>query len=143
MGRPKRYIKLSNSEKELLRAGNKSGKKATYRQRCHYILLSAQGKSIDEIAEIYELNRVSITKWFDRYESQGLGGLHTAQGRGRPPIVRIDNISEVEKIEKWVKDSPQNLKPVLAKIKKELGKPMGHRSLVRLLKKKMDVETFS
>lgn len=143
MSRKQRYISLTERERIDLQSGHKSGKKATFRQRCHYILLSGQGKSIDEIAEIYQRNRVSITTWFNRYKSSGIEGLHTAKGRGRPAIVRIDNVSEVKQIEEWVEQSPQNLKPVLATIKKELGKQMNKRTLTRLLKKRLEVETLS
>jgi len=143
MSKKQRFIKLSESERIKLESGYKSGKQSTFRQRCHYILLSSQGKSINEISEIYQRHRVSITTWFNRYESSGIEGLQTAKGRGRPPIVRIDNISEVKQIEDWVEDSSQNLKPVLVKIKKEFGKQMGKRTLTRLLKKRLEVETLS
>lgn len=143
MSRKKRYIILSEQERIALQAGHKSGKNATFRHRCHYILLSDQGKSIDQIADIYNCHRISITNWFNRYQSSSIDGLHTAKGKGRPPIVRIDNVSEVKQIEEWVEQSAQNLKPVLAKIKKELGKQMNKRTLSRLLKKRLEMETLS
>lgn len=136
MSRKKRYIKLTESSIVDLEKGRKSGKKNTFRQRCHYILLSHQGKSVDEIAEIYQVGRNSITNWFNRYESSGIEGLQTAKGKGRPPIVCVENESEVVQIEKWVEQHAQNLKPVLVKIEENLGKKMGKRTLTRLLKKK-------
>ena len=42
----KRFIKLSQEEERLLEHGFKNGKKATFRQRSHYILLSNQGNVI-------------------------------------------------------------------------------------------------
>ena len=138
----KRYIKLTKKERARLENGYKTGKKATFRQRCHYILLSDQGKSIEEIGDIYQTSRQAIAGWFNRYESSGIKGLYTSKGKGRPPIVRIDNKIEVKKIEDLVEKNPQNLKPVLTQIEKELGKKMSKKTLQRLLKKKVEVETL-
>ena len=106
-------------------------------------MLSNQGNSIDEISAIYAVRRNSVSNWFNRYDSEGIDGLHTAKGKGRAPIVRIDNISEITQIEKWVKEHAQNLKPVLVKIENNLNKKMSKKTLKRLLKKKVDMETFS
>jgi len=136
MGRKKRYIKLTESEVIELEQCRKTGKQNTFRQRCHYILLSNQGKSVDEISEIYQVGRNSVTNWYNRYESSGITGLHTTKGQGRPAIICIENQSEVAQIEKWVEQHAQNLKPVLAEIDQKLGKKMVKRTLTRLLKKK-------
>lgn len=138
----KRYIKLKKKERAALELGRKKGKLATFRQRCHYILLSDQGKMVSEIADIYNVGRNSITNWYNRYEENGIGGLETAKGGGRPAIVRIDNEPEISRIEEWVEQNAQNLKPVLASIKKELGKEMSKKTLQRLLKKRMELETL-
>ncbi len=139
----KRFIHLSAQEKIWLERGRKTGGKSTFRQRCHYVLLSNQGLSVAQIAAVYQVTRQAITGWFDRFETSGISGLHTAKGKGRPPIVRIDNESEITKIEDLVEKSPQNLKPVLAAIEKELGKTMSKRTLQRILKKKVELETVS
>jgi transposase len=136
----KRFVKLTKEERIWLEQGRKTGKKATFRQRCHYILLSDQGKSVSEIADIYQVVRQSVTNWYNRFESVGISGLHTMKGTGRPPIVRIDNETEVTRIEKLVEENAQNLKPVLTAIKKEFGKTMSKRTLQRILKKKMALE---
>ena len=138
----KRFIKLTNQERVWLEKGHKTGKKATFRQRCHYILLSGQGKRIEDIADIYQVARQTIAGWFDRFQTLGISGLHTAKGKGRPAIVRIDNEAEMTRIEKLVEENPQNLKPVLSAIQKEFGKTMSKRTLQRILKKKMALETI-
>lgn len=139
----KRFIKLPGEERKWLAKGHKTGKKGTFRQRCHYILLSDQGLSVQQIADIYQVTRQAITGWFDRYATSGISGLHTAKGKGRPPIVRIDNISEITKIEELVERNPQNLKPVLTAIAQELDKKLSKRTLQRILKKKVELETIS
>jgi len=132
----KRFINLTDKERIWLEKGRKSGKKGTFRQRCHYILLSDQGLTIQQIADIYQVGRQTIAGWFNRFEARGISGLHTGKGKGRPPIVRIDNKTEILRIETLVENSSQNLKPVLVAIEKEFGKTMSKRTLQRLLKKK-------
>jgi len=132
----KRFVKLTEKEYEWLKKGWKSGKKPAFQQRCHYIILSNQGKQIQEIADIYQVTRQTIAKWFDRYEAAGISGLRTGEIKGRPAIIRIDNESEILKIEELVQSSSQNLKPVLSAIEKEFGKTISKRTLQRLLKKR-------
>lgn len=131
-----RFIKLSSSERIKLEDGRKNGKKSTFRQRCHYILLSDQGKRVQEIAEIYQVSRQVVTGWFNRYEAGGLEGLRTKKGGGRPRIIKLDNEEHVTKIENWVKENPQNLNITLAKIEDEFGLKLCKRTLQRFLEKK-------
>ena len=141
MSRKKRYIELSPESRASLEEGRKQGKTNTFRERCHYLLLSDQGKSIDEIADFYQVNRHTVSKWFTRYEELGIEGLLTQKGQGRKAIIRSEN--EILQIEKWVEEHPQNLKPVIEKVQQEFGKTMCKKTLQRLLKKGLEVETVS
>ena len=139
MGRKPKHIKLSEEEQISLEKGRKTGESHTFRERCHYILLNDAGMRIEEIAKIYQTSRQVIGGWIKRYELDGLKGLETAKGKGRRPIVRIDNEAEVKHIEDLVEQTPQNLNQVLVKIKADLGKEMSKKTLQRLLKKKIGV----
>jgi hypothetical protein len=68
--------------------------------------------------------------------------LETAEGRGRLPIIRINNEPEVKQVEDLVASSSQNFKVALVKIEEKLGKKMSKDTLKRLLKKRMDWETI-
>ena len=135
MSRLKRFLQLTQSEREGLQTGFKKGKKATFRQRCHYILLSDKGYEIQQIAELYEVSRQLVARWFDRYEQQGIDGLHTRKGQGEPPILGIDNQEHVVTVKELVNQHPQDLDPVLAALTKRLGRSMSKRTLQRFLKK--------
>ena len=113
MSKRKRFIKLIQTDREALREGFKKGKKATYRQRCHFILLSDQGYEIQQIAELYEVSRQLVARWFDRYEDQGIEGLHTQKGQGEKPILRIDNAAHVSAVKELVEQHPQDRKSVV------------------------------
>lgn len=133
----KRFIHLTDPEKLALTDLHKNGKRSTVRQRAHYILLSHQGKSVQEISDTYKVQDATVIRWFDRFEARGLDGLHTAKGQGRPPIFRIDNEIEVKKIEKVVEANSQNLKAAVTEIEKELGKNASVDTLRRFIKKKI------
>lgn len=139
----KRYIELSAEQRGALVEGHKRGNKATFRLRCQMILLSDQGRKIPDIADILVCNRQSVVKWFDRYEKDGLAGLHTAKGPGRPAIVRIDNRKEVDQIERILEEHPQKLDVARERIEAALGKKMSQRTLRRLLKKTAGVGNAS
>lgn len=142
MSGKERFINLKEAEEKALKEGWKNGKKATFRQRCHYVLLSNQGKEVLEISEIYQVGRQVIYRWFNRYEKEGILGLHTGKGQGRPPIIRIDNESEIKRVEELVESSPQNLKVVISQIEEEFGRKMSVKTLQRILKKKVAMETL-
>ncbi|WP_375558679.1 helix-turn-helix domain-containing protein [Bernardetia sp. OM2101] len=138
----KRFISLSIEEVSSLEQGWKEGKSSTFRTRCHYILLSHQGKKVSEIMDFYQVTRQLVIRWFNRYEKEGIAGLETSKGQGRRPILRIDNEEEMNKVESLVEASPQSLKVVVSQLEEELGKSMSVKTLKRLLKKKMVLETL-
>ena len=132
----KRFLDLTEAQREELSHGFENGKKATFRKRCHFILLSDQGYSIEDISKLYGTTRQSVASWYNRYEQFGIRGLDTQRGQGRKPILRIENELESEKVEQLVEQYAQNLNPVLNELEKEFGKKMSKRTLQRFLKKK-------
>lgn len=55
------------------------------RQRAHAILLSAKRHKIDLLADIFEVDRDTISEWLKRWENSGVEGLKDAPRSGRPP----------------------------------------------------------
>lgn len=130
-----RTITLSDGESEELIKGWKTGKQHTFRSRCNMVLLSNQGYNVIEIGNIEGVTRQTVAAWLTRYEKQGIEGLYTTKGRGRPPIVRHDNRPVINKIEELVEQYPQKLEQALLEIEKFTGKPMSKKTLQRILKK--------
>ena len=130
-----RYIELDEESAARVLHNSKHGSTATFRQRCRLIHLSHQGYDIATLAELESLTRQSVAKWFNRYEADGIDGLRTRRGQGRPPIVRMDNRKVVDKIEQLVDKYPQKLDVALEKIEEYTGKPMSRKTLKRILKK--------
>jgi hypothetical protein len=46
------------------------------RQRAHAILLSAKRYKIDTLADIFAVDRDTVSQWIKNWECSGMGGLH-------------------------------------------------------------------
>ena len=56
------------------------------RVRAHAILLSYRKYSIDDIADIFDVHRDTISRWLDSWHEQGIAGLYDAPKPGRPRV---------------------------------------------------------
>lgn len=53
-------------------------------ERCHYVLLNAQGWSVPQIARRLDRHAHTIRTWLKAYRTAGLPGLHNTPQSGRP-----------------------------------------------------------
>jgi transposase len=53
-------------------------------ERCHSVLLNAQGWSVPHIAQRVDRNEHTIRTWLKAYRAEGLAGLRTTPPPGRP-----------------------------------------------------------
>ena len=101
MSRKKRYVRISTAaQREALEEGYRNGKTHDFRLRCHCLLLSAQGRSIPELKEFFEVSHLSIYNWFNRFESEGIDGLKIRSGRGRKRKLDIDSKDHITLVKK-------------------------------------------
>jgi transposase len=131
----KTFISLTNSQRLELKEGYRNGKKGRFRRRCHILLLSDKGKTIAEIMDFVEISRPSIHTCFNLYQELGITGLQRNKGGGRPPIIKIENQAEIDRIKEIVSAHPQQLKNALPIIEKEFGITVSKQTLIRFLKK--------
>jgi transposase len=83
------------------------------RHRAHALLLSAQGYPIKRLAEIFFVDRETITNWLNRFDQDGLEGLENKPRPGRPRS--IDPTDETKVLHE-VRQEPRQLKTVLARL---------------------------
>ncbi len=131
----KTFIQLTDAQRQALQEGYQNGSKGRFRRRCHMLLLSDKGKTIAEIMDLLEVSRPSIHTCFNLYQASGIDGLQRSKGGGRPPIIKVDNPVEIERIKKIVADHPQQLKEALPIIEQEFGITPSKQTLIRFLKK--------
>jgi transposase len=82
---PARYVELTSAQHSALKHLYRHTDSADIRSRCQMILLSGQGHTAAEIAELTFFDQDTVLFWFDRYEAEGLVGLQDRPRSGRPP----------------------------------------------------------
>lgn len=126
-----RQIKLSEAERKALEQGYKHGQTASYRKRCHIILLKSDGRIAKDIAQITDTNIQSVYNWVNRYEAQGIQGLQTKPGQGRPKI--LDGQHE-QLVKDCITEERQRLSLVMDELQQQTGKQFSQMTLKRFLK---------
>ena len=129
-----RFVKLSKPEIVTLQEGHKNGSQFQFRNRCFCLMLSSQGKTVTEVAQFFEVSRITIYSWFDAWEQHGIVGLMNQKGQGRKPILSLQNPQHIAQVKALVAKNPQSVKSVVAEIEPALGLQMHPETLKRFLK---------
>jgi transposase len=75
---------LSDNELGVLSNLIKDAAQHRTRQRAHAIVLSSKNYSIDDISEIFDVHRDTVSRWIDVWGVEGMNGLFDAPKPGRP-----------------------------------------------------------
>jgi transposase len=108
-----RYIILKTEEIEALEKAYLSSRDSTVRKRSQCLLLSYQGRTIIDLANIFDVNRRTIERWFDSWSKCGIDSLSIMPGRGAKTKLRDYGKEVSEQLELH----NRNLKNVLLYIK--------------------------
>lgn len=76
--------------RELLMMQRSTKIEKRYNQRASVILLSLEGKTVDEIIEQSGLSRPGVNKWRQRYRAKGIDGLKDAPRSGKPSTISAE-----------------------------------------------------
>ncbi|MDQ2746418.1 MAG: helix-turn-helix domain-containing protein [Acidobacteriota bacterium] len=76
-----------------------------------------------------------VNNWLARYQTEGVKGLTTRAGRGRPPILSQQNPEHLRKVAAEIKKHPNSVKTVVAILEADLDLAMHSETLKRFLKK--------
>lgn len=135
MGQIKSIVLSAEQRKELLN-GYYKGKTHQYRQRCRVVLLKSEGKTDSEVGQLLEMSRLSVAKWVNRWQKEGLHGLLTRRGRGRQSILRVE--VDEQAVRQAIIKNRQRISLAKADLEQELGKAFSVRTLKRFLKNLVD-----
>ena len=78
------------------------------------------------------LAAISVTRWLNRYEAEGIAGLETRAGRGRPRV--FDEQRDAEVVKAVVREERQRLEHAKQELEAHLGKQFSTQTLKRFLK---------
>jgi transposase len=121
---------LPPAQREQLQAIMKSPAPQRTRMRAHAVLLSERRYSLDQIADIYQVDRDRVSQWLEWWEAEQLDGLDDEPRSGRPP-----KLTEAERQEalKLTVQEPRSLKTGLKRIADAVGKLLSRETLRTLL----------
>ena len=123
---------LSEFSKETLTEMHQKHPKSRARMRAHIILLSAEKYRIEKIAEIYHIQRDTVSSCLTRWENNGLVGLLDKPRSGRP---RLLTPAEEERALQLIKEDQRNSKKAQSLLQKETGKEISEWTFKRTLKR--------
>ncbi len=103
---------LSLEQKQALELLHRTGRSHRVRQRAHAALLSAQGYTLDQIADVLRIDRDAVSRTLDRWERGGVAALQEGPRPGRPP--KADVALEAEVVSA-AQESPASVRRALAK----------------------------
>ena len=134
MGRKHKYLKFTEAQKSALEKGYRQGSSHHFRLRCHCLLLSSEGKTIDELSKLAKVNRNTISTWFSRYEAEGVEGLKIKSGRGRKAKLDLNNAQQVHQVQKSLAKENRNLHQLRQDLEKQIKDTLSDSTLRRFLK---------
>ena len=74
----------------------------------------------------------SVNDWLHRYRAEGINGLRTRAGRGRPAI--LSTPADAGAVREAVRQHRRRIAQAKAALEADLGKEFSQRTLVRFLK---------
>lgn len=132
MKTPTKFVKpLTAEQRKQLGEIMKSSAPQRKRMRAHAILLSDRRYSIDQIADIYQVDRDRVSQWLDWWEAEQFEGLDDDSRSGRPP--KLNEQEQKHAITIALRE-PRAIKHGLKCIADELGKILSRETLRTLLK---------
>lgn len=129
-----RFVNLTEAELVTLQEGHKNGSQFQFRNRCQCLVLSSQGRTVPELAEFFEVSKITIYSWLERWENKGLAGLMNKPGQGRKPILSLQNPQHIKSVKTAVGKNAQTLKAVVAELETTLDEKMSVDTVKRFLK---------
>ncbi len=103
------------------------------RTRAHAILLSARRYSINQIADIFAVDRETVTSWLLRWEESDTDGRDFDPKSGRPPTLSDEEEKQAIEI---VKEEPRSIKQQLLSVMTKFGKKLSLETLRNLCKRR-------
>ena len=93
-------------------------------------MLNYEGYSINELASIFKVTRLTITNWLDDWDKLAFVGLYDRPGRGRKPKLTTE---QQQQVKVWAKETPKNLDSVQSKIESEWKIQVSKDTIKRIL----------
>lgn len=111
-------VTLNETAREALRQSHKGALTHRERQRAQAVLLCAKGYRLDQLSDIFEADRDTISRWLDDWQEHGIAGLSDAPKPGRPG--KLNGVAQSVIVQALQTPTP-SLKPLLQERLKKGG----------------------
>ena len=132
MPRQRKIRALTEEELKALQEMYRQHENFRCRQRAQGVLLSKKGYCINEIVDILDVDRDTVSVWFTRFEEEGVAGLEERTRTGRPTIYTQE---ELNRFKAFLDEDPRSLNKAKAQLEQQTGKQSSRETLKRVLKK--------
>jgi transposase len=96
MARKAKEIAISEEEIKELKSWVRSHTiESRYRTRAQIILMSLEGKSLDEISKSLNVTKATVNKWRNRFRKNGLNSMDDLPRAGKPPMISAETKASV------------------------------------------------
>ena len=123
---------LTEAERITLEELMKKHPQARVRTRAHAILLSDRRYKLNLIADIYQVDRDTVSSWLAAWENLGLMGLYDDPRSGRPSKLTPEEIAQAQAL---LQEDPRSIKRVAAHLQRLFDKVVSLDTLKRLARK--------
>lgn len=129
-----KFVKgLSKAEQLILLDASRYAPWPRFRQRAHAVMLSSKRYSLAQIADIFDVDRDTVSGWLRAWEQFGLLGLRDQEHPGRP---RKGTNEDREWLCEAIKEAPHQLRLLREKFQERTGITVSRDTLRRWLKEK-------
>lgn len=125
-------ITLNDDQRQQLENGYRQADNHAFRVRCQMVLLKADNRTSKEVGQILGFCEQAVNGWLWRYQTQGLEGLQTKPGQGRPAIFKAETDAQAVKLS--VAEHRQRISQARAELEEKLDKKFSVKTLKRFLK---------
>ncbi len=115
-----------------LKCAMRNGPFPYVRERAHAVLLCSKSYSLAQIADVFDTQYQTISRWIDDWELLGIQGLYKERSGGCPTIY---NAQETQRLADLISEEPRRISYAQAKLEEETGKSASLKTLQRMAKK--------
>ena len=135
----KQIAPLTETEQVTLTEAHHNHPTFRVRQRAQALLLNHRGYSMTRIHGLFEVQHETVSRWLQRWQSEGLTGLLDRGRSGRPPI--LDD-TDVGVLLEAIDRNPHLIKVARDGLFEKTGKPVSRDTVKRTLKKRLCLQAL-
>jgi len=129
----KRIKTLTPEEQQTLLDASRYAPESRFRQRSHAVYLSGKGYRLDQLADIFAVDRDTVSAWLTAWQTVGLMGLRDRSHPGRP---RRGTEADVAALEADLEQSPQRAQALPDRFHERTGQLISFTTVKRWLKER-------